>query len=307
MSEQPGPRTGETAARRGSVDAGGRADPGEPEIEVLPDAEAASAAAANRIAAALIEAVRARGRADWATTGGSTPIPIYRRLAAPPLRDDVPWDRVHVWWGDDRYVPRDHPLSNRLAFDEVLLGLTAKARMSGGGTAAIDIQLGTEPGVPIPVANVHGMPIDAAIASGSPEQAAAAYAEELRRAPLDRDPAGIPILDVMLVGVGPDGHVCSVFPGSPLLVSSEWVAAVPAPDHVAPHVARITLSPPFLGAARLPIAVVLGRGKAEIVANVLAGPRDVRRWPSQLARRAGAVWVLDAAAAARLRAGAARA
>ena len=275
-------------------------DPGEPEIEILPDADAAAAAAANRIAAAVIDAVRRRGRADWATTGGSTPIPIYRHLAAPPLRSEVPWDRVHVWWGDDRYVPRDHPLSNRLAFDEILLGLSGKAGMSGDGTAAVDIRLGAEPGVPIPVANVHAMPIDAAIAGGSPETAAAAYAEELRAAPLERNAAGLPVLDVILVGVGPDGHVCSVFPESPLLESSEWVAAVPAPEHVEPHVARVTLSPALVGAGRLPLAVVLGAGKARIVADILTGPRDARRWPSQVVRRAGAVWILDEAAAARL-------
>jgi 6-phosphogluconolactonase len=260
---------------------------GEPLIDVLPDAEAASAAAAMLIAGALADAVRERGRADWATTGGSTPIPIYRRLVQPPLRDLVPWDRVHVWWGDDRAVPRDHPLSNRLPLDEVLLH----------GEGEIDALTGAEPGVPLPMANVHAMPIDAATPL---DQAAERYEAELRAAPLTRDPAGFPVLDIVLVGVGPDGHVLSVFPGSPLFDSPAWVSTVPPPEHVEPHVARISLHPRILVAARLPIVVVLGVAKAGVVANVLGGPRDVRRWPAQLARRPGAAWFLDSAAAAEL-------
>ena len=279
-------------------------DPGEPRLEILPDAESAARAAAALLAATLAAAVRARGRADWATTGGSTVVPIYGYLARPPLRDQVPWDRVHVWWGDDRFVPRDHPLSNRLPFDDGLLNAAGRSGESGTGAAGVDVDLGTLPGVPLPVRNVHGMPIDDAIAGGSPDSAAQAYAAELRSAPLERDSEGVPILDVTLVGVGPDGHVFSVFPGSPLLGSPAWVAGVPAPEHVQPHVARVSLSPRFLAATRLPLAVVLGGAKAAIVAAVLGGPRDTARYPAQLARRGGAVWVLDEAAAAELRRGA---
>ena len=260
---------------------------GEPLIDVLPDGEAASAAAASLIAGALADAVRQRGRADWATTGGSTPIPIYRRLVRPPLRGLVPWDRVHVWWGDDRAVPRDHPLSNQLPFDTVLLH----------GEGEIDAETGEEPGVPLPMANVHAMPIDA----GTPlERSAARYEAELQAAPLARDSAGFPVLDVVLVGVGPDGHVFSVFPGSPLFDATAWVSTVPPPEHVEPHVARISLHPRILVAARLPIVVALGAGKAGVLGSVLGERRDVRRWPAQLARRAGAAWFLDAASAAEL-------
>jgi 6-phosphogluconolactonase len=272
----------------------------EPHVDVLPDADAATRAAATLLASALADAVRERGRADWATTGGSTVVPIYRALASPPLRDVIPWDRVHVWWGDDRFVPRDHPLSNRRPLDDGLLNAAGLAGTSGTGAAGIDVHLGELPGVPLPAANVHGMPIDEAIADGTPERAARAYEAQLRSAPLARDRSGVPILDVILAGVGPDGHVFSVFPGSPLLDSPALVAAVPAPSHVEPHVARISLSPRFLTATRLPIVVILGAAKAEIAAAVLAGPRDVRRYPSQLARRAGAAWFLDAAAAGRL-------
>jgi len=279
-------------------------DPGEPEIVVEPDEASAAAKAAGRIAAALADAVRRRGRADWATTGGSTPVPVYRHLTARPLRDAVPWDRVHVWWGDDRVVPRDHPLSNRLAFDNVLLRVAGPAGTSGSGE---DAEFGAtdEPGVPIPVDNVHAIPIDLALGRTASEdeaaaEAAATYESALRAAPLERDPSGFPILDVVFIGIGPDGHVLSVFPGSPLFDATRWVLPVPAPSHVEPHVARVSLHPRILAAARLPLAVVLGSVKADVVREVLEGPRAVRRLPSQLARRAGAAWVLDAAAAARL-------
>ena len=263
---------------------------GEPTIDVLPDAEAAAAAAARLIASALADAVRERGRADWATTGGSTPIPIYRSLTLPPLRDLVPWEGVHVWWGDDRMVPRDHPLSNRLPFDQVLLG-------------AVSTSLGDLPAVPLPEANIHAIPIDFALGrfantDEAAHAAAATYESELRAAPLARSSEGFPVLDVVLVGVGPDGHVFSVFPDSPLFDSPRWVSAVPAPDHVEPHVARVSLHPRILVAGRIPVVVVIGAGKASVVTDLLTGRRDVRRWPAQLARRPGATWFLDEASAA---------
>jgi 6-phosphogluconolactonase len=286
---------------------------GEPAVTVMADAEAASAAAAERIAAALADAVRARGRADWATTGGSTPVPIYRHLASAPLRDVVPWDRVHVWWGDERVVPRDHPQSNRLPFDAVLLRAAGPAGLSGTGDDAavahgVRARAGDAPGVPIPESNVHPIPIDLALGHTSSEDetarlAAETYESALRAAPLARDADGFPILDVVLVGVGPEGHIFSVFPGSSLFESERWVSAVPAPSHVEPHIGRVSLHPRFLAAARLPLAVVLGPAKAAIIGEILQGRRDVRRLPAQLARRTGGAWFLDRASAATLAAG----
>ena len=278
---------------------------GEPTIQVLPDAEAAAAAAATRIAEALAAAVQARGRADWATTGGSTPVPIYKHLGQSPLRGIVPWEHVHVWWGDDRMVPRDHPLSNRLPFDQVLLRATGLAGLSGTGDDGYSTRPGDWAGVPIPEANVHGMAIDFALGRTTSEEAAAkeaaaTYASALRAAPLERSPDGFPILDIVLVGVGPDGHVLSVFPGSPLFDASAWAIAVPAPTHVEPHVGRVSLNPAILAAARLPLAVVLGSGKAAAVHELLDGPIDLHAHPAQLARRAGATWILDKPAAASL-------
>ena len=274
---------------------------GEPRIEVLADPEATSRAAAEAIADALIDAVAQRGRADWATTGGSTPVGIYRELSVAPLRDVVPWQAVNVWWGDDRYVPRDHPWSNALPLDEVLVSAAARGSLSGTGEYPIDVEEGLEPGVPLPVANIHAPRMGDAIGlAAGPEWAAEEYADRLRDAGLPASDDGFPILDIALVGVGPDGHVMSVFPGSALFDSEAWVSAVPAPTHVEPHVARISLHPRMLEVARLPIVVAHGAGKATALASVLGDERDVRRWPAQLARREGALWFLDRAAASEL-------
>jgi 6-phosphogluconolactonase len=261
----------------------------EPIVEVHDDAEATSRAAAARIAAALSDALAGRGRADWTTTGGSTPIPIYRHLAASPCREGLPWDRVHVWWGDDRFVPRDHPLSNVRPLDEVrraTLGASGDRGPSGDGGP---------PGV------LHPIATDDAIRDGTGAAgAAAAYEAELRAAGLPLGSSGFPCFDVVLAGVGPDGHLFSIFPDSTLFEAPEWVSAVPAPEHVEPHVERVSLSPAIVEAARLALVVIHGAAKAEVVARVLGPRRDPRRWPAQLARRPGAVWLLDRAAASQL-------
>lgn len=254
---------------------------GEPTIRILDDAAATSRAAAEAIALALGEAVAARGRADWATTGGSTPVGIYRELAVAPLRDLVPWERVHVWWGDERFVARDDPLSNVRPFDVELL-----------------------PHVPLRLEHVHAPRMGDALAAGlGPEAVAASYELALQGADLAVTGDDFPILDVVLVGIGGDGHVLSVFPGSPLFDTVTWVSAVPAPTHIEQHVDRVSLHPRVLEAARLPMVVAHGAGKAEILARVLGTERDARRWPAQVARQPGALWLLDREAAAALPAG----
>jgi 6-phosphogluconolactonase len=275
---------------------------GEPRIEVLEDPDACSDAAAHAIARVLADAVDRRGRADWATTGGSTPVGIYQVLAGAPHRDEVPWERVHAWWGDDRYVPRDHPLSNVLPFDQVLLSASARAGLSGSGADAADVEAGWEPGVRMPPSNVHAPPMTRAIAVGTGVAGAVAeYDAALRAAGLPVAESGFPAFDVVLLGIGPDGHLLSVFPNSPLLDDAEsWVAAVPAPTHVEPHVARLSLNPRILDAAGSVVVVVHGAGKSAILASVLGPERDARRWPAQLARRANATWFLDRPAAADL-------
>jgi 6-phosphogluconolactonase len=249
------------------------------ELVVVPAADDTAGPAARAIATVLHDAVRERGRADWATTGGSTPVAIYRALGAADLRDGVPWANVHTWWGDDRFVPRDHPLSNVKPFDDVLRG---------------------EQAIPIPVENVHPFRTTEAIVAGrDPAACAADLAEELRAARLPLE-AGRPVLDLMLLGIGGDGHLLSVFPGSAAFDAGAWAVAIPAPTHIEPHVERVTMHPALVEIARSVLVVVHGEAKAALLADVFGEVRDVRRWPAQLARRPGATWIIDAAAAADL-------
>lgn len=253
----------------------------EPTVRVLDDPAAASQAAAVAIAAGLRDADALRGRAHWATTGGSSPVGIYRAMRILPLREVVPWANVHVWWGDDRYVRRDDPLSNIRPLDHELL----PRRWN----------------VPLPPENIHPMPMDEAIAAeAGPSWVADAYAAELRGAGVPVGPNGFPALDVVLLGIGGDGHLLSVFPGSPLLASTAWASPVEAPTHIEPHVARVSLHPGIVEAAGRVIVVATGAGKAAILADVLGADRDVPRWPAQLARRSNATWLLDRDAAAQL-------
>ncbi|HHS97595.1 MAG TPA: 6-phosphogluconolactonase [Chloroflexi bacterium] len=205
-------------------------------VWVFPDRNALARAAAERFVAAADEAVRARGRFFVALAGGSTPRPAYRLLADPACASRVDWDRVHLFWGDERCVPPDHPESNYRMVREALLDR-----------------------VPIPVENVHRIR-----GEWPPEEAAAAYEAELRAI---FGPDGR--LDLVLLGLGADGHTASLFPGSAALDERErWVAAVFA-DPVGTW--RITLTPPALNGAREVLFLVVGKPKAEALARVLAG------------------------------------
>jgi 6-phosphogluconolactonase len=267
----------------------------EPELVVVADLEALASEAAERIAMALAESVRARGRADWVTTGGSMVPTIYRRLAAEPLRDMIPWAAVHVWWGDDRYVPRDHPLSNVKPLDDILLAIA----YTEGGQLGMATAGAPKP-VPLPIENLH--PFPTTIAIGRAHGAAWCATElvaELNSAGLERD-GDWPVFDLIVVGIGADGHLLSVFPGSAALGSSDLALAIPAPTHIEPHVERVTLNPAVLGVAREVLTVVGGAGKASVLADIFGSERDPSRWPAQLAWRAGATWIVDSAAVERL-------
>ncbi len=259
------------------------------EVAVLADADALAAAAATRLTAWLGEAVAARATAHVALTGGSSATGLYRELRNLPA-GTLDWTRVHLWWGDDRYVPLDHPYSN---------AGSAYAMLGIGEVADAGVALAAA--VPLPTANVHPIPTDAAIRSGlGAGHAAERYADEVSGL-LPLDEAGRPAFDVILLGMGPDGHILSVFPGSEALgVDVPLVMAIPAPSHVEPHVERVTLTPGVLEAARHVLVMVSGTAKAEMVRQVLRGERDPRRWPAQLAVLPKATWLLDSGSAARL-------
>ena len=212
-----------------------------PTVEVLADPDAL----AERVAAWLAErAAAARGPFSLALSGGSTPKRLYARLAAAPWRERMPWDRVHLFWGDERFVPPDHPDSNRRMAQEAMVAH-----------------------VPIPPANLHPVPVD-----GTPEDAARRYEAELRAFAAGR-PQGEPLFDVQLLGLGPDGHTASLFPGTPALAErGAWVAAVVG----AKPEARITLTYPALDSSRDVAFLVAGAEKREIVRRFSAGDAVLR-------------------------------
>lgn len=237
-------------------------------VHVARDAQAASAALAESFADRAAEAVAARGRFSVALTGGSGPVRAYRLLGDEPLRSRIRWEGVHLFWGDERCVPPGHARSNYRMANEAFISR-----------------------VPIPPANVHRMRGEL-----PPEQGAAAYARELAAffGP------GVPRMDLVHLGVGPDGHVASLFPFSEPL--RERARTVTTNLHLPPGEPRITLTLPVLNAAARIELPVMGADKAEIVWKVLRGPIDPFRYPAQLLRPVDGelVWVVDAAAAARL-------
>lgn len=250
-----------------------------PRIIVLPLA-ALHAAVAERFAAAAVAAVAARGRFLAVLTGGSTVPPIYKRLAEAPLAGSIPWDRTHLFWSDERCVPPDHPDSNY-----------GQAR-----AALLDY-------VPVPPAQVHRLPGE----DPDRERAAAAYEVVVREVTGFTGTAGVgglgqPLFDFVLLGLGADAHVGSLFPHSPTVpITNKLVAAVHATVVAIPppYLDRLTLTAPALNAGRETVFVATGAKKAPAVQDVLRGPRDPDRWPAQvIAPTEGPLtWFLDPAAA----------
>lgn len=236
----------------------------QPTPQVFDDPEALAQAAAARVAALVQEAIRERGRCHLALAGGNTPRALYRRLARLPLD----WSAVVVWFGDERCVPPDHPDSNYRMAREALLDH-----------------------VSVPADQVH--PMDARLDRLWME--VGAYASLLRReAPAD--PGGHPRLDVVLLGMGADGHTASLFPGTCALHDRRPVAATYVPRLKA---WRMTLTLPTLNAARNVLFLVAGADKAGALAAALG--RGERPPAGRVAPADGALeWLVDRAAASRL-------
>jgi 6-phosphogluconolactonase len=253
--------------------------PGLSAVLVAPDPSGIAAAAAERIAQWTSEAIQARGSAHVALTGGSSASALASVLRERGRHAPLDWAGTHLWWGDERLVLTDDPSSTFGAAFRDLLG---------------------PDGVRIPPANIHPIPVETAFADGMDAHwIAETYATELLTTLPHRQ--GLPALDVILLGMGPDGHILSVFPGSPALEpDAPIVIAVPAPTHVEPHVARVTLTPRLLSVAGQVIVMVGGATKASMVRQVLTGERDPHRWPAQLAVRENATWLLDTGSAAEL-------
>jgi 6-phosphogluconolactonase len=268
------------------------------QLVVVSDESEVARESARRVVAALGDAVQQRGFAHIALTGGSSAVPLFREMRSRENRAAVDWSKVHLWWGDERFVPIDHPQSNAGVAYELLLDIAERAGMSGDGGQYDDVVAGDVAGLPIDGQNVHPVEVDETLSDDEPvDLAAQLYMRELNRyLPLAR--GGVPVFDVILGGIGPDGHMFSLFPRSPGLAhDAPIVLGVPAPQHVEPHIPRITMSARVLPVARLVVMMSSGSGKQEILAQVLGDDRDVARWPAQAALLPNAVWVLDRAAA----------
>jgi 6-phosphogluconolactonase len=198
--------------------------------------------------------VAANGTCTLALSGGSTPRSLFELLARPTFAEQISWQDVQVFWGDERHVPPDHPDSNFRMANEALLSH-----------------------VPIPAENIHRIPAELPNAA----TVAVAYAEDLRRAfHLGDDQAALPRFDLIMLGMGEDGHTASLFPHSPALNERKaLVAANPVPKL---DTTRLTFTLPVINNAARIWFLVTGGSKAEILKAVLEGPRQPETLPSQL-------------------------
>jgi 6-phosphogluconolactonase len=230
-------------------------------LEVVKDPEALAHRAARWITDL---AAASRDRFAICLSGGSTPRRLYQLLAESPYRDALPWDRIHWFWGDERFVPWDHPDSNYGMVHAALLGV-----------------------VPVPPGNIHGIPT-----TGTPADAAAAYERVLKSyyGSESLDPTR-PLFDIQILGLGPDGHTASLIPGTSVLEERHrWVAEViggrPEP--------RITLTYPALESSRHTAFLVAGADKRETLSRALAGDQAL---PAARIRPVGElIWFVDQAA-----------
>ena len=236
-------------------------------VTILPDGAALAAAAADHMLAVLEGALRERERAHVALAGGSTPRAMNALRVVEPRRSQLDWSRLVFWFGDERCVPPDDPESNYRMNRETLLD-----------------PLGIAP------VRVHRMQ-----GEGDPSAAAADYAAVLLRELGDE-----PRLDLVLLGMGPDGHTASLFPGTTKAIGRNELCVA----HYVPKLDRwrITLTPRAINAARAVAITAGGAEKAEALRAVLTGPRQPDVFPSQLIRPKGGTlrWFVDAAAASNL-------
>jgi 6-phosphogluconolactonase len=233
-------------------------------FSVLPGPDEVALAAATAFVEASRTAVAARGRFYAAIPGGRTPLPAFALLADPAFHDRVPWERVELFWADERAVGPDDPQSNYRAAREVLLD-----RATG-----------------LPPVQVHRMMAEAM----DLDTGARAYEDELRRI-VPAGPDGIPVLDLVWLGMGADGHTASLCPNDPSLAVTDRLVVPTWPAGY--DTARLTLTYPVLNAAREIVFAVTGADKAETVAAIRAGA-DL---PAARVHAARTRWLVDAAAA----------
>lgn len=229
-----------------------------------PDPAHAAREACARMTRVVRDALKERGRAAIALSGGSSPLETYRCFAG----QTIDWSKVHIYWVDERAVPPDHERSNYGAAKKVLLDV-----------------------IDIPPGNVHRMRAEAPDLS----RAATEYEAELRGR-IEPKVSGIPVFDLVVLGIGDDGHTASLFPGEDTTdITDRLVAAVPAREG---REARLTLTTPVLESTRNALVIVLGQSKHEPLERIWSTSGDVRQTPGRIIRgfHGAVTWVIDRAA-----------
>lgn len=248
-------------------------------VEVVPDAESLAMRAAEWLVEQIMHATARRGRAVIALSGGSTPLALYRCLAQHPWCDRIRWDALHVFWGDERFVPASDQASNARRVREALLDH-----------------------VDIPASHIYAIPLDADAIKGDADatlaraKAAASLYETTMHAfyGATRLTDSRPFFDVVLLGLGANGHTASLFPGTDALDErAHWVASVTTDDTTAP--VRITLTYPILESTHAVAFLVSGEAKREVARRVLDGDETLPA--ARLHPIGGTLWIMDEAAA----------
>jgi 6-phosphogluconolactonase len=244
-----------------------------PTVVVHADASLLARSAAARLVTAVVDAQAARGSADVVLTGGGIGTALLRELAGSQVRDAIDWRALQVWWGDERWLPAGDAERN-----------DTQAR-----AALLD-------GVPIDPTRIHPMP--ALGEAPDVDSAAAAYAEELAAAARPEDHGPVPAFDVLLLGIGPEGHVASLFPDAPALHDERPVVGVHGSPKPPPN--RISMTFSAIRAAREVWIIAAGEEKADAVRASLEGAGPIAMPAAGARGRVATRYLLDRAAASRL-------
>jgi 6-phosphogluconolactonase len=246
-----------------------------PGVLIYRDAELLAKAVAARLVTRLVDVSAGRGHASLVLTGGGVGTQVLTELAAAPARDAVDWRHLDIWWGDERFLPAGHPDRNE----------------TGARAALLDH-------VDVPPGRVRPMPGPDGPDGNNPEAAAARYARWLRDAAAPEDHGQSPSFDVLLLGIGPEGHVASLFPGQPALYEERTVVAVhgsPKPPPI-----RLTMTLPAIRTAREVWIIASGDDKSGAIRLALSGAGPVQVPAAGARGRQQTLFLLDRAAAARV-------
>lgn len=224
-------------------------------IEVLPDKASLIARTQEIVIDKIKAAIDRQNRASIALAGGGTPKPLYESLAT----QDLPWDKIHIFWGDERYVPADRPDSNQLMARQAWLDK-----------------------VTIPSNNVHPMPTD----GNSPEEDAATHEREIKE--FFGVSSGFPSFDLILLGMGDDGHTASLFPHTPILQETEKAIAVGQKSGQP----RLSFTAPLINRADCVLFLVAGANKTDALEHILNEEGDDMKYPARLIQPQGELWWL---------------